>query len=294
MKKFRLIHQNSNLEAPEGRSDIGRSIDCYLVLNDASVSRVHATIINQDDKLLIEDRGSRNGCSVNGVRVVGTRELDDGDSITIGHQTIRVVSIERNFEADRTVGLMACPNCKTWMASADDKCPQCGYTAADIVASDSRATFQVDTGQFRRPEIKPQQPGMMIAGLTKKAIGMDRFEEAQRLIENFMELTIRKETAGEEIPDSEVHEVTLNIAALAQATNNPKHVSKLFAFHAARGKLMPRESLDILYGLVQKVGYRSCPEMSAYLSLMSGIKETFSPGEKFIHRRLEGLVGLCS
>ncbi len=294
MKKFRLIHQNSNMEAPEGRSDIGRSIDCYLVLNDASVSRVHATIINQDDKLFIEDRGSRNGCEVNGVRVVGTRELSDGDSITIGHQTIRVVSIERNFEADRTVGLMSCPNCKTWMASADDKCPQCGYTSADIEASDSRATFQVDTGQFRRPDGKLQQPGMMIAGLIKKAIGMDRFEEAERLLGNLMESTIRKETAGEEIPDSEVHEVALNIAALAQATNNPKHVSKLFAFHAARGKLMPRESLDTLYGLVQKVGYRSCPDMSAYLSLMSGLKETFGPGEKFIHRRLEGLVGLCS
>jgi pSer/pThr/pTyr-binding forkhead associated (FHA) protein len=296
MKKFRLIHQNSNLEAPEGRSDIGRSIDCYLVLNDPSVSRVHATIINTDDKLLIEDRGSRNGCSVNDVRVKGTRELGNGDVITIGHQTIKVVAIERNFEADRTVGLMSCPKCKTWMASADDKCPQCGYSAADIVASDSRATFQVDTGQFNRQEAGPktQQPYMMIAGLIRKAISMDRFEEAERLIGNLMESSVRKETAEEEIPDAEIHEVTLCIAELAQATNNPMHVSRLFAFHTARGKLMPRESLDVLYGLVRKVGYRSCPDMSAYLSFLSSIKETFSPGQKFIHRRLEGLVGLCS
>ncbi len=296
MKKFRLIHQNSNLEAPDGRADIGRSIDCYLVLNDASVSRVHATIINQDGKLFIEDRGSRNGCSVNDVRVKGTRELEDGDRITIGHQTIRVVSIERNFEADRTVGLTSCPSCKTWMASADDKCPECGYTSAEIKASDSRATFQVDTGQFKRTEVSPktQQSHMMIAGLIRKAVSMDRFEEAERLIGNLMESTIRKETAEGEIPDTEIHEVTLNIAELAQATNNPKYVSKLFAFHTARGKLMPRESLDTLYDLVQKVGYRSCPDMSAYLSLISTIKETFSPGQKFIHRRLEGLVGLCS
>ena len=296
MKKFRLIHQNSNLEAPDGRSDIGRSIDCYLVLNDASVSRVHATIVNKDGKLFIEDRGSRNGCSVNGDRVKGTRELADGDSITIGHQTIRVVSIERNFEADRTMGLLKCPNCNTWMANVDEKCPECGYTSEDIEASDSRATFQIDTGQFRRQEVggKAQQPHMMIAGLIRKAISMDRFEEAERLIGNLMESTIRKETAGGEIPDIEIHQVTLSIAEMAQATSNPKHISKLFSFHAARGKLMPRESLDTLYDLVQKVGYRSCPDMSTYLSLMSKMQETFSPGEKFIHRRLEGLVGLCS
>ena len=296
MKKFRLIHQNSNLEAPEGRSDIGRSIDCYLVLNDASVSRVHATIINQDGKLFIEDRGSRNGCSVNEVRVKGTRELGDGDSITIGHQTIRVVSIERNFEADRTMGLLKCRNCNAWMASADEECPECGRTAADVEASDSRSTFQIDTGQFKRQEAggKTQQPHMMIAGLIKKAISMDRFEEAERLIGNLMESIIRKETEGEEIPDAEVHEITLSMAALAEATDNPKYVSKLFAFHTARKKLMPRESLDTLYDLVQKVGYRSCPDMSDYLSLISGIEKTFSPGQKFIHRRLEGLVRLCS
>ena len=110
MKKFRLIHQNSNLEAPEGRSDIGRSIDCYLVLNDPSVSRVHATIINKDDKLLIEDRGSRNGCSVNDVRVKGTRELGDGDVITIGHQTIKVVAIELQVYFH-----VACPLLLLWL-----------------------------------------------------------------------------------------------------------------------------------------------------------------------------------
>jgi hypothetical protein len=34
--------------------------------------------------------------------------------------------------------------------------------------------------------------------------------------------------------------------------------------------------------------------MSRYLAFLSTKTPTFSPGEKFVHRRLEGLVSLCS
>jgi hypothetical protein len=297
MKKYRLIHQNSNIEVPEGRLDIGRSVECYLVLDDPSVSRIHATMINDGDRLLLEDRGSRNGCVVNGTRVTGTTELRDGDRVAIGHQTIRIVTLDRGFDAERTLGLIGCKKCGSWMATTDERCPQCGTPTASGVPDDAKATMgpaDVRARAVADAVRKTQQPQMMIGGLMRKAIGMEKYEEADRLMGNLMEMTIKREKAGQAVPDEELSELTANLFALAEATRNPKHISGLFAFYHARGKLLPRETIEELYNLVRKVGYRACPEMTRYLAFLASRTATFTPGEKFIHRRLEGLVGVCS
>jgi len=296
MKKYRLIYQSSNIEAPDGPFDIGRSDECNLILDDPSVSRVHATIVNENGMLFLEDRGSRNGCIVNGSRISGRVQLFDGDRISIGHQNIRVVAMDRVANADRTLGLVSCVACGSWIASNESNCPQCGASRSSG-AGDARATFSVsrDPKQDKRADLrKTQQPQFMVAALLKKAINMSRFEEGEKLLANLMESAIKREQRGEKIADHEIGEIVESTIAIAEATRNPKHISNLFAFHHARGKLMPRESIEALYGLVKKVGYRSCPEMSRYLAFLATKAPGFTPGEKFVHRRLEGLVSLCS
>jgi hypothetical protein len=296
MKKYRLIYQSSNIEAPEGSFDIGRANECNLILDDPSVSRVHATIVNENDMLFLEDRGSRNGCIVNGNRISGRAQLFDGDRITIGHQSIRVVALDRVTNADRTLGLVNCAACGAWIASNETNCPQCGAPKSGR-GTDARATFNVKEPHpvVKKPELrKTQQPQFMVAALLQKAINMGRYEEAEKLLANLMESAVNREERGDKIDERELEEVTRGTIAIAEATRNPKYVSNLFAFHHARGKLMPRETIEALYDLVRKVGYRSCSEMSSYLAFLTTKAPGFSPGEKFVHRRLEGLVSLCS
>ena len=90
MRRYRIIYHNSNIEAPEGSFDIGRSPNCNLVLDDPSVSRVHATILKKGDELYLKDLGSRNGCKVNGRTVKTEALLKHGDLILIGHQEIKI------------------------------------------------------------------------------------------------------------------------------------------------------------------------------------------------------------
>jgi hypothetical protein len=296
MKKYRLIYQSSNIEAPEGTFDIGRSDECNLILDDPSVSRVHATIVNESSGLFLEDRGSRNGCIVNGNRISGRVQLFDGDRITIGHQSIRILAIDKIADADRTLGLVSCPGCGSWMSSNEGRCPQCGALRAPVT-SDPRATFRVDEPKPERPAPNLRntgQPRLMIAALLQKAIDMGRYEEAEKLLTNLMESALKREESGDGVDAKEIDEVTRHTIAICEATRNAKHISNLFAFHHARGKLMPRDAIEALYALVRKVGYRSCPELSRYLEFLSSIAPTFGPGEKFTHRRLEGLVSLCS
>ena len=70
--------------APQGdRTSIGRSPDCGIFLDDVTVSRKHAVLMQEDGRWLVEDQGSLNGTFVNRKRVE-TAELGDGDELQIG------------------------------------------------------------------------------------------------------------------------------------------------------------------------------------------------------------------
>jgi hypothetical protein len=65
------------------RTTIGRSPDCDVFLDDVTVSRNHAVLLEQEDRFVIEDEGSLNGTYVNRQRVESA-ELEDGDELQIG------------------------------------------------------------------------------------------------------------------------------------------------------------------------------------------------------------------
>ncbi|HUE71199.1 MAG TPA: FHA domain-containing protein [Pirellulaceae bacterium] len=48
---------------------IGRGLDCDVVLSDPLSSRVHATVVYQDEGWFVRDAGSRNGTFVNGQKI---------------------------------------------------------------------------------------------------------------------------------------------------------------------------------------------------------------------------------
>ncbi len=73
---------------PAGEAVIGRTRHAAVRLDDDGVSRVHASIRTSGDRLVIDDKGSRNGTFVNGHRVNGSAPLADGDKIQIGRTTI--------------------------------------------------------------------------------------------------------------------------------------------------------------------------------------------------------------
>jgi hypothetical protein len=70
--------------SPEGdRTTIGRSPDCGVFLDDVTVSRRHAALLEREGRWEIEDLGSLNGTFVNRRRV-DSAPLEDGDEIQIG------------------------------------------------------------------------------------------------------------------------------------------------------------------------------------------------------------------
>jgi hypothetical protein len=69
---------------PQGDSTtIGRSPDCGIFLDDVTVSRRHAVLLQENGRFVIEDQGSLNGTFVNRKRV-DRAQLSDGDELQIG------------------------------------------------------------------------------------------------------------------------------------------------------------------------------------------------------------------
>ena len=73
---------------------IGRGVSNDLVLNDGSISRLHAVLKQVDGNILIADRGSTNGVLVNGKRITEDTPLNDGDRAHLGRFELRLEQID--------------------------------------------------------------------------------------------------------------------------------------------------------------------------------------------------------
>ncbi|MBW2732615.1 MAG: response regulator [Deltaproteobacteria bacterium] len=73
-----------------GETIIGRDPDVSVSIDDSGISRHHARITQHEDgDFLLEDMGSHNGTSVNGLSIT-EHQLTFGDKVTVGHQTVLI------------------------------------------------------------------------------------------------------------------------------------------------------------------------------------------------------------
>ncbi len=88
----------ATLTLPDGRRVIleqdkvtlGRMPENELAVADTNVSRRHAEVRRgPEGNWVVADLGSTNGTKVNGVKISGPRQLEDGDEITVGSTTVR-------------------------------------------------------------------------------------------------------------------------------------------------------------------------------------------------------------
>src|SRR6476619_3067936 len=83
---------------PEGSTVIGRAGNAELRIVEEGMSRRHARVRREGERVLVEDLGSVNGTFVNGERLEDPRVLEEGDKIQIG--PISVLRFAHHDELD--------------------------------------------------------------------------------------------------------------------------------------------------------------------------------------------------
>jgi pSer/pThr/pTyr-binding forkhead associated (FHA) protein len=79
------------LAVPGPKFFIGRAEDCQLRPRSDLISRHHCVLLIEDSFVAVRDFGSKNGTLINGERIVGERELKQGDRLTVGPLEFEVV-----------------------------------------------------------------------------------------------------------------------------------------------------------------------------------------------------------
>jgi S-DNA-T family DNA segregation ATPase FtsK/SpoIIIE len=85
LRGVKLSGPKGNFQLPEGRHIVGRAEGVGVPILDPQVSRAHAAITVDATDVRIEDTGSANGTTVNGVKVgAGGVSLKNGDKVAFG------------------------------------------------------------------------------------------------------------------------------------------------------------------------------------------------------------------
>jgi predicted component of type VI protein secretion system len=88
--KFRNLKSGQATPIPPGEFTIGRADDAYVHLEDGSISRRHAQIINNASGFFIEDLGSANGTAARGAYITRRMSINYGDVVYIGSIPFRI------------------------------------------------------------------------------------------------------------------------------------------------------------------------------------------------------------
>ena len=99
----KLVAEDGVEYALAGVMKVGRVADCDITIDDPRVSRAHALITVEGERVTLEDLGSANGSRINNKRTEGITELADGDSVSFENHQFKIVISGLEIDSDLTV-----------------------------------------------------------------------------------------------------------------------------------------------------------------------------------------------
>ena len=101
LRVLRGSHAGKEIRIPIPHFLIGRGEECHLRPASDLISRKHCALLVEEQRVVLQDFGNKNGTFVNGRRVEGTWVLEPGDVLQIGPLHFEV-AIESTVPAKRS------------------------------------------------------------------------------------------------------------------------------------------------------------------------------------------------
>jgi len=268
--RFWLEYQGHSLELRSGAVTIGRSSSCHIVLDDGLVSRRHAQLLTTPKSVAIEDFGSVNGVYVNGERISGQRNLRDGDRIQVGKQdfvlrsatqVVRVETAPERFSAETLHGKTV-----------------------------PRELFEPERA---REELTRRTDALdLLCGVADKVLALGRGDEAEKLLAAALSNVLKQAQAGGTLPPPAAARAASYAVRIAEATGRARWVDYCFELYSALSRPLPGDLVDQLYVVLRKVSGVGLSNFRAYLEKLKALAPSFSPTDRFVLQRIEGLERL--
>lgn len=279
----RLRYLAHDLVVPLGRFVIGRSADCQLSLEDPLVSRRHARITVEPERVLIEDLASRNGVAVNGEKITGYHQLASGDRIEIGSQAL-VIELSSAREAMPTM-------------LADETGAVSALRRTELREDEEEPTYIGSRSALQHLVSHPDQRVnalSFIGGVADKALALGRASEAERILGGSLREILDKLPAGEPVTAELIERAGFYASRLAAATEDGQWVDYIFALFSAARRLMPARLVDELYAIARKLRSVDKAKVRRYVAQLGLDIAIEGPTERFLQQRIEGLERLLA
>jgi hypothetical protein len=260
--RFRLRYQSTDLEMPVGEFVVGRSSSCHLALDDALVSRRHAIFHITSEGVELEDLGSRNGVQINGQAVTGKHAIKHLDRIVIGAQELLLMKVQDDDARERH-------------------------------GRPTLAGMTLDLPVLRPDEITDEptvhSTESVLDRIADKALALGRFEEAERMLGRKLKDMLVEAQDGRRMPEDKLFAATSYALRLAEGTKKGAWLDWVFEIHDATGRLLDADAIGRLHDLVRRIRYPGGRALKSYLAHMRNKVDTFSPSQRFLLQRLEGI-----
>jgi hypothetical protein len=231
--RFRLRFLLQEIDLGPGVTVVGRSASCQVTIDDPLVSREHARIRVDDNRITLEDLGSRNGVYLAGKAVKGTVELADGDRIRIGSQELVLCVLGATSGQSgqrRTTGFLChCASCGIPYAAESPTCPACGAA--------SRAP---DEDTLSGAESERDWSLELAADAVARALEKRSWEDVERLLLRARLHLEQRLADGGRVDRRPLQGVADAAVALATATGELAWVRWALAVYGSLGELPPR------------------------------------------------------
>jgi hypothetical protein len=215
-----------------GLTVIGRSASCHITIDDPLVSREHARIRVDGNRITLEDLGSRNGVQVGGKPIQGTVDLYDNARIRIGSQELVLCVIASNANQSsqrRTTGFMThCAGCGIAVPAESPACPACG--SSERIEPDQTLT-EGDSERDWSLELAAEAVG--------RALDKQSWQDVERLLLRARLHIEQRLAQGARVDPRPLHAVTAAALALAAATLDMSWVRWALSLYATLGQLPP-------------------------------------------------------
>jgi FHA domain-containing protein len=266
--RFWLEYQGHTLELRNGAVVVGRSSTCHIVLDDGLVSRRHAQFVVSAKTAVIEDFGSVNGVYLNGERISGQRALRDGDRVQIGKQDFVLRSATKVVQ-------LAPPERFSAETLHGQTLPR-EVLDAEKAQEQTRRTDALD----------------LLCGVADKVLALGRGDEAEKLLGNALGNMLKQVQNGAALAPASAGRAANYAVRIADATGKGRWVDYCFELYGAQARPLPSDVVDQLYVVLRKISGVAISGFRAYLEKLKAASSTFSPTERFVLQRIEGLERL--
>lgn len=232
LARYRLRFLLQEVDLPQGETLLGRSVTCHITIEDPLVSRRHARIVVAEDRVTIEDLGSRNGLFVGGQLARGVTDVTTGARIRIGTQELVLCRASEEAvgrgRAPITGFMIHCGGCGFPYAGEHAACPHCGSSARNedtTLSGSSKQAWSLD----------------LVVDTIRRAEDLQRWPDVERVLRQARRVLDEIIASGEPVDRERLEELAHAAVALSMERGQAEWGRWILSVYAALGWVPPGE-----------------------------------------------------